>query len=207
MNNYNNNVFINCPFDKDYSPFLKVIFFTIYSFKLIPRIATERFDSSEVRFTKIKELIEESRYGIHDFSRIKSSKKNDYFRLNMPFELGIDIAAKCFLTEKNDKSILILEAEERSVQKAMSDLSFGDCKCHHSDAETLIKNIREWFIENGLKSPDSPSRLWNNYNFITSAIFAELADKGFTKRDIDNISTKEYLGYIRDKFLQPNSAA
>lgn len=52
--NFESNVFINCPFDKDFLPLLKALLFTVIRCKLNPRIALERFDSGETRFDKIK---------------------------------------------------------------------------------------------------------------------------------------------------------
>ena len=88
-NNYEKNVFINCPFDEEYLSLLRPILFTIIYLGFIPRVPLESFDSGEPRFNKICELIKQSRYGIHDLSRIKARKKGEYFRFNMPFELGL----------------------------------------------------------------------------------------------------------------------
>lgn len=72
--NFDKNIFINCPFDKDYLPMLKTLLYVIKKIGYNPRIALERSDSGEVRLDKIKELIESSKYSIHDLSRIKSKE-------------------------------------------------------------------------------------------------------------------------------------
>ena len=95
FSSFETNVFINCPFDKDYYiPLLRPLLFTIIYLGFKPRIATETFDSGKPRLQKIIDLILDSKYSIHDLSRIKSKNKNELFRLNMSFELGIDIACK-----------------------------------------------------------------------------------------------------------------
>jgi len=107
-NDYEKNVFINCPFDDEYLSLLRPILFTIIYLGFIPRISLESFDSGKPRFNKICELIEQSKYSIHDLSRIKARKKGEYFRLNMPFELGLDIGCRIFQKEKySDKKHLI----------------------------------------------------------------------------------------------------
>ncbi|MES2163913.1 MAG: hypothetical protein V4476_22365 [Pseudomonadota bacterium] len=68
-NNYNNNVFINCPFDDDYKELQNAMVFAIYDCGFVPRCALEENDAGDVRFDKIRRLIELSRYGIHDISR------------------------------------------------------------------------------------------------------------------------------------------
>ena len=57
LDDFHKSVFINCPFDEAYKPLMGVLIFTIKSCGLEVRIALERFDSSEGRFEKIKELI------------------------------------------------------------------------------------------------------------------------------------------------------
>src|SRR5689334_12727615 len=87
-------VFINCPFDEQYKPLLEVILFTLLYAGLIPRLASEKSDSLEPRVEKIVRLIKECKYSIHDLSRVKSAKANEFSRLNMPFELGIDYGCR-----------------------------------------------------------------------------------------------------------------
>jgi len=87
---FNKNVFINCPFDSKYDFLLRPILFTIIYFGFTPQIASRTGDSGEQRITKIVSLILKSKYSIHDLSRIRSAKRLELYRLNMPFEFGID---------------------------------------------------------------------------------------------------------------------
>lgn len=88
--NYFKNVFINCPFDDKYFDLLQTLVFTISYYGFTPRISLENSDSGPSRLDKIIQLISESKYSIHDLSRLQSKSANEYNRLNMPFELGID---------------------------------------------------------------------------------------------------------------------
>ena len=63
------NVFINCPFDNQYFPLLKALLFALIYIGKQPQIS-ETTDSGEARLHKIKELMLESKYSIHDLSRI-----------------------------------------------------------------------------------------------------------------------------------------
>lgn len=91
---FNKNVFINCPLDNDYKEIFLGIIFTIYYLGFTPRFSLERSDCTESRINKITEIIEESKFGIHDLSRIISKKEQEYYRMNMTFELGIDYGCK-----------------------------------------------------------------------------------------------------------------
>ena len=63
-------VFLNVPFDRTYKPLLEAAVFAIHDCGFIARCALEDDDSSRIRVDKIYDLISESRYGIHDLSRV-----------------------------------------------------------------------------------------------------------------------------------------
>lgn len=85
---------MNCPLDKEYEPILQAVLFCLVRLGLRPRIATERSDAGEARISKIIELIKSSRYSIHDLSRCQARKAGERYRLNMPFELGMDFGCR-----------------------------------------------------------------------------------------------------------------
>lgn len=202
MDGFKKAVFINCPFDADYHPLLKTLLFTIKALGFNPRITLERSDSGEVRLSKIKELLEKSGYSIHDLSRSRAKAIGEYFRQNMPFELGIDLGCRDYHQDQvyRTKKILILEEEKYSTQKALSDLSFADCKCHNGDAETLVFMIRNWFAENGARGLDSPSKIWDDYNFFNATLYKNLIEKKFSEKAIAELPMKEFMDYIDEHF-------
>src|SRR3954469_6394865 len=91
---FEKNVFVNCPFDPAYGSLLRPLLFTIVYFGFTPKIASERSDSAEQRIDKICEFISSSRYSIHDLSRLRSTRPGQFFRHNMPFELGLDYGSR-----------------------------------------------------------------------------------------------------------------
>ena len=198
---FHKNIFINCPFDDEYLPLLKPLLFTIKKLGFKPRISLERNDSGEVRLHKIKELIESSKYSIHDLSRTKAKKVGEYFRQNMPFELGLDLGCRDYKTGSlhKQKKILILEEEKYSTQKALSDLSFADCKCHKGDSEELVYEVRNWFAENGMKKVPSASSIWDDYNIFYADLFEEKEKEGFKAKDINRLPITEFMSYIDEK--------
>jgi hypothetical protein len=201
--NFEKNVFINCPFDSGYFPLLKTLLYTLCRLGFIPRLALERLDSGEVRLYKIKELIECAKYSIHDLSRSKSTAKNEYSRLNMPFELGLDLGCRYYkpgeAASYQEKKMLILEKEKYSMQKALSDLSFADCKCHNGEAEELVLEVRNWFAELGFKDLPSGTSIWDDYNVFYFELFAEKQKQGFKQKDIDRLPIPEFLDCINSK--------
>ena len=112
---YNDNIFINCPFDSDYKLFFNGTVFTIIRCGFIPRCAFEHDDASVNRIDKLYKLIEECKYGIHDISHVVLDIDNGYPRFNMPFELGLFLGAKRFgNSEQKRKNILIFENSQIS---------------------------------------------------------------------------------------------
>lgn len=199
----NNNIFVNCPFDKKFISLLRPLIFTIVYAGFTPRIATERFDSGENRISKITELIKKSTYSIHDLSRIQSSKINEISRFNMPFELGIDYGLRHVRRYKKKKS-LILEEKKYRYQKALSDLSNSDIKCHKGKAEELVRAVRNWFFEGmGIKKIDSPTKIWEKFNEFMTDFYMTCKVEKYSRKDINEMPTPEFISFIK-KWLKQN---
>lgn len=210
MDSFEKNVFVNCPFDEDYNKLLKPLLFTILYCGYFPRIALERLDSGEVRLMKIIELIDASKFSIHDLSRIKSSDKDEYYRLNMPFEIGLDLGCRLYnpdLKYRNKKT-LILESEQYSYQKALSDLSNSDVRCHKGDPEDLVYDIRSWFGDITGNEMPGGSIIWDDYNYFLTDLFESMLSEGLKQKDIDKMTIPELLNkmkyWINTKATKPN---
>lgn len=136
-------VFINCPFDNDYSMLFEAILFAIYLCGFRPRCAKEDDDGSDVRISKINRIIRECRIGIHDISRTELDVVNNLPRFNMPFELGLFLGAKQYGNkEQQGKVCVIFDKEVYRYQKYLSDIAGQDIKSHENDPHTIIKHIR-----------------------------------------------------------------
>jgi hypothetical protein len=143
-NNYDESVFINCPFDDSYKHIFEAILFCVYSCGFEPRCAFEQDNALDNRLDKIEKLIEECRYGIHDISRIELNE-NGLPRFNMPFELGIFFGARRFGSKtQKKKNALVLEAKKYLYQQYISDLNGVDTKSHQNNPETAIAKVRDW---------------------------------------------------------------
>ena len=196
---FDRNVFVNCPLDDRYLPLLRPLLFTIIYLELNPRIALERLDSGEPRISKIISLIRESKYAIHDLSRLKAERKGEYFRLNMPFELGLDVGCRLFRSGRwSGKKCLILEAEKYRYQAAISDLSNSDIGVHGNDPVTLVSEVRNWLNnEANLRAP-GPSQVWGRFNEFMADNYDELKSRGFSDQDVENLPVGELIVYIEE---------
>ncbi len=193
-------VFINCPFDPDYAGILRPIVFTALYFGLEPRLASERLNSAEPRISKIIELIRSSKFGIHDLSRIQSSAEGEFFRLNMPLELGIDLGCREFGSGQfAQKRVLILEAEKYRYQAALSDLSGSDIMAHGSEPLTAMRCVRNWLVsELRLKRAIGAQGLWNKFNDFADADFEQMNQTGNSDVDIESRPISDMTDAMRD---------
>jgi len=138
-------VFINCPFDADYWPLFEALVFTVVATGFRPRSALEELDSGAFRLSKIQRMIRSCRYGIHDLSRVEVATTSKLPRFNMPFELGLDIAAKVFGPQPlRTKRFLILDAVPYRYQQFISDISGQDIHSHDGVPDTAIDITRNW---------------------------------------------------------------
>lgn len=137
-------VFINCPFDSDYQPLLRALVFTIYDCGLVARSALERDDGSEVRIDKIRRIIGESSFGVHDISRTEADSLTALPRFNMPLELGIFLGAKYFGAANHArKSCVILDRDRYRYQAFCSDLAGHDIHAHGDSERELVRAVRD----------------------------------------------------------------
>jgi hypothetical protein len=161
---YDRNVFINCPFDSEYTPLFEAIVFAVNDAGFRPTCARERLDSSQVRLQKIFELISSSRYSIHDLSRTGLDETSSLPRFNMPLELGIDLGCKAFSDRCSDKSLLIFDSEQYRFQKFVSDLSGQDIHQHGNDPRTAVTRVRNWLrTETGRTDVPGGAAIYTSY--------------------------------------------
>lgn len=71
---FEDNIFINCPFDKEYKPILKILVFSSIYLGYKP-LLSETINSADSRVEGIQDLISQAKYSIHDLSRMESTKK------------------------------------------------------------------------------------------------------------------------------------
>lgn len=141
--NYDLNVFINCPFDQEYRELFRAVIFAVHDCGFIARCALEVNDASQVRISKILDIILECRIGIHDISRTEIDRTSKLPRFNMPLELGLFLGAKRYGDEVQRRKIcLILERRKYDYQKYCSDIAGQDVEAHRGKEKLVIAAVR-----------------------------------------------------------------
>lgn len=170
--NYDDNVFINCPFDNEYEPIFHAIIFAIFDCGFVPRCTLEEDDASQIRIDKIYSIITACRYGMHDISRTELDYRNKLPRFNMPLELGLFLSAKKFGSGKhNKKSCLILDKKAHRYQKFISDIAGQDISVHNNAPKNAIKIVRDWLRGKSRRTtPPDGAVIWNRYQMFRKAL-------------------------------------
>lgn len=203
---YERNVFINCPFDTEYHRLLCPLAFTVLYLGLNPKLAFESADAGEVRLNKIRRLIRESRFGIHDLSRCRAAEMGEYFRFNMPFELGLDAGCRHFGSRAmKRKRFLILEGKEYSYRRSVSDLAGVDLKTHLNDPIRIIEAARNWLVQEARGQPRPPAEIESRFDEFMWQNRTRLRTEGFTERDINRRPMNEIIGDMR-RWIRQNPA-
>jgi hypothetical protein len=174
MPGYDESVFLNCPFDGEYQPFLEAVVFTVYDCGFVARCAMEIDDGSQVRISKITQMIQECRFGIHDLSRTELDAGSELPRFNMPLELGLFLGAKTFGRGKQrEKLCLVMDREPYRYQKFCSDIAGQDIRSHAGTPEGVISLIRNW-LQNASRGSEgvipSGSRMEERYTQFQQAL-------------------------------------
>lgn len=195
---FENNVFINCPFDEEYVPLLRALVFTTIYLNLEPHFS-QTISSSNIRINQIKQHIRNCKFGIHDLCRSKAMVVGELPRFNMPYELGLDIGA-CEYGGKllKSKRILILETERYHYQKVLSDISGQDISAHNDEPKTLILKVRNWISTNTVSHViETHNEVWIAFNQFTDDLLFTLSTS-HTPRDIAEMTIGDYLKFAKD---------
>lgn len=160
---YNLSVFVNCPIDRRYGPLLKAATFAIFDCGYIARSALEITNTGVVRISKIKRIISECRFGLHDLSRT-SLNKAGLPRFNMPLELGLFLGASEFGDRRQRTKIcLVLDRDRFRYQKFISDIAGQDIAAHQNDQERVVAVVRDWLNSSQKKVVPGPAHIWNRF--------------------------------------------
>jgi hypothetical protein len=134
-------VFINCPFDAPYRPFLHSIILATVACGFFPRSAIETGTIADSRMTRILSTLFASQYSIHDLSRCRGEGSDSLARFNMPLELGMAIA-KRHQDGQHDWAVLV--PNDHAYLRFVSDLGGFDPLTHDATIETIVPAVLSW---------------------------------------------------------------
>ena len=192
---YNDNVFLNCPFDSTYKQLFDAMVFAVHDCGFIPRCALEEEDASQVRIDKIYNIIADCRYGIHDISRTELDETSGLPRFNMPLELGVFLGAKKFgIDEQKRKNCLILDKEQYRYQQFISDIAGQDIQAIITILKTMVTVVRNWLrTASERETIPSGSIIWKRYQEFMGDL-PQLAQE--CRLEVDELIFNDYTSVI-----------
>lgn len=202
QSSFDNNVFINCPFDKyRIDVILKPILFCLISNGLNPQLALDVNDSGQLRIDKIVNLMKNSKYSIHDLSLLKVASTKEFARMNMPYELGIDYGLRLSGEGRfGEKRFLILGSKRYDYMKAVSDLNGFDIQNHENKTRKVFDCMHSWLGSIGLNVEISPSlKLYYDFIDFNAYMYVSMSKKygeDIVKDHMEKITIPEYKKYI-----------
>jgi hypothetical protein len=134
-------VFLNVPFDTEYSPLFIALIAGLTALGRTPRCVLEVPSDGRNRLERIFGLIASCGASIHDLSRVELSGDLNVPRFNMPFELGMAYA----LCELRYHSFFVLEETPFRLQASLSDLNGHDPHIHGGDTPGILRCVLDCF--------------------------------------------------------------
>ena len=146
---YDNGVFINCPYDSSYQPMFDALAFAVLACGFEPHAAREIVDGSKPRIEIISSLIAGCRLGIHDISRVELSPYR-LPRFNMTLELGLFLGASRFGDRRQRlKKCLILDTKPLCYRRFISDIGGQAVEAHGGGISRAIRHVRDFLAAAG----------------------------------------------------------
>ncbi len=136
---------------------------------------------------------------------VKSKKANEFARMNMPFELGIDYGLRnSDVAPLIEKQFLILEATKNDYSKALSDINGFDVKVHGNSTEKIFDCLYSWSSETlKINKQDPPLKLFYDFIDFNTNLFEEkvrqFGSDAIAMNYIEKISIPEYMQEIKER--------
>jgi hypothetical protein len=162
---FSRNVFINCPFDREYQSLFEAMVFAVWFAGFSPRCPLEASNAGQARLAKIMDIISECQYGIHDISRTELGR-DKLPRFNMPLELGLDLGCRRYGSDHlTKKRLLVMDRSRYRYQRVISDIAGQDIVSHSNHPRHLIRCIRDW-LSTESRSSAMPGGLYMYQSYL-----------------------------------------
>lgn len=183
---YATSVFVNCPFDAEYTPLFRALVFTIEYCGFGVRCALEVDDSGETRAEKLLRIIAGSHFGIHDISRTESNA-DGLPRFNMPYEFGLFVGFKASGAARHAKKVvLVLDRARYRYQKFLSDIAGQDIRSHAGQPDALVREVRNWLQNQTTRQLHGAEHIAARYAVFGREVPSLLGILRKTAADLDN---------------------
>lgn len=164
-----------------------------------PRLANERLESGQNSLDKVIDLIRSSKFSMHDLSRCRAEVAGEHFRMNMPFEFGLDLGFRLAEPDKfGSKRFLIFEGDRFDLKKSLSDIAGQDVEFHERDFGKIIEKTRDFFrVEGGVSAAPGAAKIIADFQTFTGWLTEKKISEGHSQKQALNLPTRERLDEMK----------
>ena len=160
------------------------------------------------RYEKIVAAVKSKDYSIHDISRLKAQKEGENYRLNMAFELGVDMGHQTANGKEPPERMLVLSAEKYEWHMSLSDLQAFDIEIHQESEERLLEVLAIFFsCQQKLQMIRTLKKLFDKEKIVDY-----LEQEGHERDQVEidrvrrNMDDRQFLIYVR-QFIEDTNVA
>jgi hypothetical protein len=125
---------------------------------------------------------------------MQAAQAGEYYRLNMPFELGLDVGCRLFGGRLwKQKKCLVLESERYRYQAAISDLGNSDIAVHDNQPIRALTEVRNWLNTEGRLRAPGPDSVWRRFIDFTGKNYDALKARGYSDTDVERLPVAELI--------------
>jgi hypothetical protein len=136
-------VFLNYPFDEEFSALGHAMSFAVVAAGLIPICAYDVTAPDRPRLDMLVEAIQHCHYSAHDLSRAEGDGPHNFARMNMPIEMGMALFYALQTQRREHRSIFFVSAPH-DYRAFASDLAGLDPKVHENDGRRILGDMYDW---------------------------------------------------------------
>jgi hypothetical protein len=136
-------VFLNYPFDEEFSVLADAMSFAVVAGGLLPVCAYDLTTPDRSRLEMLVETIRCCHYSAHDFSRSEGTGPKNFARMNMPIEMGMALF-HALHTQRREHRCLFFVPTAHDYKAFASDLSGLDPKIHNNEDTRILTDMYEW---------------------------------------------------------------
>jgi hypothetical protein len=136
-------VFLNYPFDANFSLLADAMSFAVIAGGLLPVSAYDLTAPDRPRLEMLVEAIRCCHYSAHDFSRSEGDGPQNFARMNMPIEMGMALF-HALHTQRREHRCIFFVPTPHDYKTFASDLAGLDPRVHNNDDVKLLTDMYEW---------------------------------------------------------------
>jgi hypothetical protein len=136
-------VFLNYPFDSEFSKLADAMSFAVVASGLLPVCAYDMTISDKPRLEMLVEAIRCCHYSAHDLSRSRGEGIQNFARMNMPIEMGMALF-HALHTQRQGHRCIFFVSTVHDYKAFASDLAGLDPKVHNNDEIRVVADMYDW---------------------------------------------------------------